>query len=325
MQVIQLKYPINLVSTNSAAKVMALGFFDGVHRGHQAVIKRAVKIGREKQLPVAVMTFNLYPGIVFNKVKASEFTYLSTITRKAELMAELGVDILYVVDFTQAVASLQPQDFVDKFLVALGVKVAVAGFDYTYGRPIERANMAALPGYAQERFTVVTVAEQTYQDHKISSTAIRTALTAGQVDFADQLLGYPYQTQGVVVHGEARGRELGYPTANIQPTDNQRWPGIGIYATALQVAGKWYPAMTSVGRNVTFGDHRPVTVEVNILDFNQDIYEQTVNLRWYHYLRGEVKFTSAAGLIAQLQQDEQDTRDYFATQPIEKEANYDRT
>lgn len=323
MQVIQLKYPIDLVHTNTAAKVMALGFFDGVHRGHQAVIKQAVKIGQARQLPVAVMTFNLYPGIVFNKVRASEFTYLSSVPRKAAIMADLGVDLLYVVDFTQAVGRLQPQAFVDQFLVALGVKVAVAGFDYTYGRPIERANMAALPKYAQGRFEVVTVAEQTYQQQKISSTAIRTALDQGAVDFADELLGYPYQTQGVVVHGEARGRELGFPTANVTPTDQQRWPSIGIYATAIEVAGHWYPAMTSVGRNVTFGDNRPVTVEVNILDFKQDIYDQTVNLRWYHYLRGEVKFTGAAGLITQLKQDEQATRAYFQQQPIEEEVHYD--
>ncbi|WP_125766309.1 riboflavin biosynthesis protein RibF [Lapidilactobacillus wuchangensis] len=321
MQVIQLKYPLDLIQTNTEAKVMALGFFDGVHRGHQAVIKRAVKIGHDRQLPVAVMTFNLYPGIVFNKVKASEFTYLSSVARKAAIMADLGVDLLYVVDFTQAVGQLQPQDFVDQFLVDLGVKVAVAGFDYTYGRPIERANMAVLPDYAQGRFEVVTVAEQTYQQHKISSTAIRTALADGDVDLADELLGYPYQTQGTVVHGEARGRELGFPTANVASTDNQRWPGIGIYATAIQVQGRWYPAMTSVGRNVTFGDNRPVTVEVNILDFNQDIYDQTVDLRWYHYLRGEVKFTGAAGLITQLKQDEQATRDYFQNYSLEKEVN----
>lgn len=315
MQVIHLKYPIDLndKTIDQAPKVFALGFFDGVHLGHQAVIQRALAIGKQRQLPVAVMTFDKYPGIVFHKVDADNFDYLTTLARKEQLMAEMGVDALYVVDFTSKVGHLTPQAFVDQFLVDLGTRVAVAGFDYTYGKP-DVANMTCLPDYAQGRFEVVQVAEQKLGPEKISSSKIRADLNHGNVDEANKFLGYVYQTSGIVVHGEARGRELGYPTANIKTTDGERLPGIGIYATEILVDGHWYPAMTSVGRNITFGDQRPVTVEVNLFDFHQDIYGENIELRWNHWLRGEVKFTGANALIEQLVQDEQESRAYFAKQ-----------
>ncbi|WP_261805510.1 riboflavin biosynthesis protein RibF [Lapidilactobacillus luobeiensis] len=311
MEVIHLSYPFQATKIDLRPKVMALGFFDGVHRGHQAVIKTALAAGQAADLPVAVMTFDKYPGIVFQKVAAADFTYLSTLARKIELMAGLGVDYLYVVDFTSQVGHLTPQSFVDQFLVGLGVHVAVAGFDYTYG-PKTIADMAHLPAYAQDRFEIIEVPQQQLLAHKISSSAIRDALAGGQVETANHLLGYVYQTSGIVVHGEARGRTLGYPTANIRTTHGERLPGVGIYTTEILVQGRWYPSMTSIGRNVTFGTDHPLTVECNIFDFDQDIYGETVKLRWHHYLRGEVKFTGAAGLVAQLQKDAQQSRAFLA-------------
>lgn len=311
MRVIQLQYPFQPSTVDQAPKVMALGFFDGVHRGHQAVIKKAVQIGQQRHLPVAVMTFDRYPGIVFHKVSEQNFTYLSSFERKTELIAALGVDYLYVVNFTTVVGHLRPQAFVDQFLVGLGVKSAVAGFDYTYGRPVEIANMASLPHYAKGRFEVVTVARQTYQGQKISSGAIRRALATGHLSLANQLLGYVYETRGIVVHGFQRGRQLGFPTANVDDRDHERLPAQGVYVTKLSVLGKWYPAMTQIGRNLTFGNQQIITVEANILHFDHDIYDQPVKLRWYHYLRGEIKFAGASALIKQLQQDKLATETYF--------------
>ncbi|WP_191987303.1 riboflavin biosynthesis protein RibF [Lapidilactobacillus bayanensis] len=310
MEVIPLNYPLDLIKINTKPKVMALGFFDGVHLGHQKVIKTAIQIGHDQQLPVAVMTFDKYPGIVFRQIEAAQFEYLTTLERKAELLQELGVDIMYVINFTSTVGHLAPQQFVDDYLVALGTQVVVAGFDYTYGQK-DTANMLTLPQYAQDRFEIVTIPEQKKFTEKISSSTIRQALNRGDVDRANALLGYVYQTDGIVVHGEARGRTLGYPTANIKTLDTERLPGIGIYATEILVQDHWYPAMTSVGHNVTFGDHRPVTVEVNIFDFHQDIYGETIKLRWNHWLRGEEKFTDADALVAQLTDDEIKSRQYF--------------
>lgn len=310
MEIIQLNYPLDLKQLNTEPKIFALGFFDGVHLGHQEVIKNAIKIGQERHLPVALMTFDKYPGIIFRQIKADDFEYLTTIERKAELLRELGVDLMYVINFTSTVGHLQPQQFVNQFLVNLGAQVVVAGFDYTYG-PKKIADMTLLPKYAANRFEVVTIPEQKKFTTKISSSAIRTALSQGDVDRANELLGYVYQTDGIVVHGEARGRTLGYPTANIKTTDSERLPTIGIYATEILVQGQWYPSMTSVGRNVTFGADRPVTIEVNIFDFHDDIYGETIKLRWHHWLRGEEKFADAQALVDQLAQDEADTRIYF--------------
>lgn len=310
MEVISLNYPLDLKKINTQPKVLALGFFDGVHLGHQAVIKQAVAIGQQRNLPVAVMTFDKYPGIVFRQIKDDQFDYLTTLSRKETLLRQLNVDIMYVVNFTSTVGHLAPQEFVDEYLVDLGAKVVVAGFDYTYG-PKETANMSTLPSYARQRLEIITIPEQQKYTEKISSSAIRQVLAQGDVDRANDLLGYIYQTEGMVVHGEARGRTLGYPTANIKTTDGERLPAIGIYATEIWIQGRWYPSMTSVGRNVTFGDHRPVTVEVNIFDFHQDIYGENIKLRWNHWLRGEVKFTSAEALVEQLAKDQQNSLAYF--------------
>lgn len=293
---------------------MTLGFFDGVHRGHQTVIKRARALADTRHVPLALMTFDVHPSIVYGGADASTFKYLSTLARKEELADQLGVDIFYVAHFTPSFARLAPQEFVDQYLVGLKAVVVVAGFDYTYG-PHDVANMALLPQYAAGRFEVVTVPEQTLAGAKISSTRIRTALTAGDVDLAATLLGYDYQTSGTVVHGEARGRELGFPTLNIETPVHEWLPGVGVYVNRVYVQGRWYDGMASVGYNVTFGAGRALTVEINLFDFDAQVYGETVKVAWCHRLRGEVKFVDADGLIKQLQQDEVHSRAFLADHP----------
>ncbi|AXN35633.1 riboflavin biosynthesis protein RibF [Latilactobacillus curvatus] len=310
MRVIELIHPYSKEQVPADQVVLALGFFDGVHRGHQAVIRKAKQIAVQKGLPLAVMTFDIHPAIVYRNADRESFRYLSTVERKQELMAELGVDVFYIVHFNEAFAQLAPQTFVDQYLVALHADTVVAGFDYTYGKK-EIANMTTLSDYAKGRFAIVTVAEHDHNGAKIGSTLVREDLDAGKIAEANELLGYVYQTTGEVVHGEARGRELGFPTANIESQRPERLPGIGIYAVRFLVRNQWYIGMASIGRNVTFHSNNPVTVEINLLDFNGDIYGEQVKVDWYHYLRGEVKFDSAEALIDQLHQDEADTRTYF--------------
>ncbi|MFD1430949.1 riboflavin biosynthesis protein RibF [Lacticaseibacillus mingshuiensis] len=307
MQVIDVMPPLQAKQVSKTPVVLALGFFDGVHRGHQAVIKTAKKEADRLGLKLAVMTFNIHPAVIYRGVPAESVQYLSTIDRKTALMADLGVDLLYYFHFTPAFAKLAPQLFVDQVLVGLNAQVVVAGFDYTYGKR-DVATMARLPAYAKGRFSVITVPAALDEGEKISSTRIRQALDRGDVDLANELLGYTYQTSGVVVHGEARGRTLGFPTANIEAPSSERIPGIGIYAVRMWVRGAWVDGMASVGRNVTFGAGRPVTVEINLFDFADDIYDEPVQVQWVHYLRGEVKFDGASGLIAQLNQDQRDAQ-----------------
>ncbi|WP_461212832.1 riboflavin biosynthesis protein RibF [Lacticaseibacillus sp. GG6-2] len=310
MQVIDIQPPLTDELRPQSPIVLALGFFDGVHRGHQAVITRAKQIAIAKHSPLAVMTFDVHPAVIYQGVPAESVKYLSPRPRKEALMASLGVDLLYFVHFTPEFAGLQPQAFVDQYLVGLNAQVVVAGFDYTYGKKAI-ANMTTLPDYAQGRFEIITVPAHRQDGEKISSTHIREALDAGDVDRANQLLGYQYQTTGVVVHGEARGRTLGFPTANINTPNAERLPGIGIYTVRMQVNGRWFGGMASVGRNVTFGAGRDVTLEINLFDFDADIYGEQVVVQWCHYLRGEIKFAGAEGLITQLQADREHSLAYL--------------
>ncbi len=303
--------PLTAADRPAEPVVLVLGFFDGVHRGHQHVIAAGRAEAKRRGLRLALMTFDKHPAIVYGGADEASFTYLSPRKRKAQLMEQCGVDDYYIVHFTPEFAHLQPQAFVDQYLVGLNAAVVVAGFDYTYGKR-DVANMALLPGYAQGRFEVVEVPELDDGGSKVSSTRIRQALASADVDAANQLLGYHYQTTGIVIHGEARGRTLGYPTANIQSGVQEEIPGIGIYTVRMFVNGKWQPGMASVGRNVTFGAGRNVTLEINLFDFTGDIYGAAVQVEWLHYLRGEVKFTGAEGLIKQLAQDEINSKAYLA-------------
>ncbi|MDA9470078.1 riboflavin biosynthesis protein RibF [Enterococcus sp. 5H] len=315
MQIIPIRHPFDSKQIPTDDVVMVLGFFDGVHRGHQKVIETGKKAATEKGLKLAVMTFNQHPSIVFQKVLPENMKYLNSLQQKERLMEKLGVDILYIVDFTSAFAQLAPQAFVDQYIVGLHSKVAVSGFDYTYG-PKDVADVDHLPKYAQGRFEVVTVSKEELAGEKISSTRIRKLMESGQMEEVTELLGYVYEIEGTVVHGDARGRLLGFPTANIKVKSTVRLPRIGVYAVEIQIGDKWYIGMGSIGHNDTFGEGRELTVEVYILDFHQDIYGEQVTVRWNHYLRDQVKFDGAETLIAQLKQDELDTAAYFSTDTI---------
>lgn len=311
MEIIEIHHPYNESQLPKEEVVLVLGFFDGVHRGHQAVINRGKEEAEAKGLKLAVMTFNQHPSIVFQKIDPATMTYLTTVEQKANHMEKLGVDILYVIEFTSSFASLSPQEFVDQYMVGLHAKCVVAGFDYTYG-PRDIATMANLPNYTQDRLDVITVPKLEDHDVKVSSTEIRDFLAAGDMEKATEFLGYIYSIEGTVVHGDARGRTLGFPTANIKVSHLTRLPRKGVYAVKIKVANKWYEGMAQIGRNITFEPGRDITVEVNILDFNQDIYGEQVAVEWYHYLRDEIKFDGVEGLIKQLNQDKVDTAEYFS-------------
>lgn len=310
MEIIKIHHPYKKESIPNEPVVLALGFFDGVHKGHRTVISTAKKIAKEKNVPLALMTFNQHPSIVFKKVDPEAITYLSAIERKEEFMAELGVDYLYEVDFTSSFASLSPQEFVDQYIIGLKAITVVAGFDYTYGRK-EVASMEHLAGYAKGKFEVVEIGKVTGDGEKISSTRIRKALAAGKIAEANQMLGYVYQTPGIVIHGDARGRTLGYPTANIDAQPGIGLPKVGVYAVRINIGGNWYDGMASIGYNITFESNRQLSVEVNIFDFNSTIYGEKVSVEWHEYMREEKKFLSVETLIEQLAQDEIDVRHYF--------------
>ncbi|WP_286006854.1 riboflavin biosynthesis protein RibF [Ligilactobacillus aviarius] len=310
MQVIEISEPLDLQKIPNEDVVLAMGFFDGVHRGHQAVIQRAKQIAAQRHLKLAIMTFDRFPKIYFRNIDSQAVKYVTPLKQRLKRFEQQGIEIAYVARFDEAMAKLSPQYFVDHFMAGLHAKVVVAGFDYTYGKP-DVANMETLPQFAQGRFDVVTVDRQALNAEKIGTTQIKAALDQGKIEKVNQLLGYRFNFRGKVVHGKARGRELGFPTLNIQPAKDQWIPGIGVYAVRVKVDGQWYQGMCSVSHNETFGNN-PLTIEINLFDFSQMIYGQEVEVEWDQYLRAPVKFESVNQLIAQLKQDQTDTQEYFA-------------
>ncbi len=306
-----LHYPIQNFK-QPVRQVVAMGFFDGVHLGHQAAIKRAKAEADALGVPLAVLTYDPHPSVAF-KALTEPLKYLTVVKQKAQLLETLGVSEMYKMQFTSQLAGLSPQVFVDEVLMQLNPVAVVAGFDHLYGSDKNQANMANLAIYAKARFDVIIVPEFDDLGLKIGSSKIRSALCVGDMQTVNRQLGRIYHTTGIVVHGEARGRELGFPTANVLTPELEWLPGIGIYAVKISIAGQWYIGMASIGRNVTFGDNRPITVEINILDFNQAIYGEDVIVAWHHHLRGEVKFNQVDDLIAQLEKDKVATRTYFET------------
>jgi riboflavin kinase/FMN adenylyltransferase len=307
LKLIKIKHPYDKDEIIDEEIVLILGFFDGVHLGHQKVIREGLKIAKERGLKAALMTFNRRPKMIYQKMKPEEYTYLTQPQQKYAILEDLGLDIVYEVFYNSEFGNLRPQAFVDQYIVGWHAAVVVAGYDYTYGKP-EIASMEHLPEYAKDRFEIVQVGEEKMADQSISSTAIRSYIQNGSIEKANDMLGYFYETLGFVVRGDARGRELGYPTANIHSHPYTLLPKVGIYAVWFTVKGKRYKGMASIGYNVTFLDPQDVTVEVNILDFNEEIYGDNVKVEWVAYLRGEEKFENAESLIEQLKQDEIDAK-----------------
>ena len=312
MKIIKLNHPYQDHLIEDAPIVLALGFFDGIHKGHQKVIQTAKAMAESHGYKLAVMSFNQHPSVIFQGVSPESIRYLSPESRKVELLEELGVDLFYIVNFTKEFASLTPQEFVDQYIVGLHTKIVVAGFDYTYGKR-DIANMRILPEYSKNRFTIITIPEQRNSKGKISSTAIRAALSNGNIVEANKLFGYDYEMNGKVVHGFGRGgKKLGYPTANIEVSNDTFLLKNGVYIVEMDVDGTWIPGMASIGFNPTFNDVKKITIEVHLLDFNEDIYDKTVKVKWLYYLRDELKFDSLDALMVQLKEDELMTRKYFS-------------
>ncbi|WEV44372.1 riboflavin biosynthesis protein RibF [Lactobacillus sp. ESL0684] len=307
MQIIHLTYPLaeNLIPGKI---VLALGFFDGVHRGHQQLIKTAKQAAAAQDLPLAVMTFDRHPKEVYQHASV---TYIDNLAEKAYKMAHLGVDYLLVIHFNAGFSNLSAQEFVDQIIVKLQATTVVAGFDYTYG-PKKIANMANFPKYAKGRFKIIEIPKQSYDGEKIGSTEIKKAITSGQMELVTKLLGWHYIMSGVVGHGLRNGHKLGYPTVNLVWQDSKVIPKVGVYATKTKVAGKWYDSMTSVGYNVTINDSKQIFIESNLFNFDQEIYGQEIVIKWYKYTRGEIKFADLAGLKKQMAQDEVQIKTYFA-------------
>ncbi|RFU61572.1 bifunctional riboflavin kinase/FAD synthetase [Peribacillus glennii] len=312
MKVIAIEHPHQFNADDLPPLCIALGFFDGVHKGHQKVIQTAVKKAKLDGIRSGVMTFDPHPSAVLGK-NVRHVRYITPIQDKIALIEDLGVDYLFIIHFTQDFASLLPQEFVDDYLINLNVRHVVAGFDYTYGR-YGKGTMETLPFHSRGRFSHTTVEKQTLDADKVSSTRIRETLDAGDFAQFHHLAGRFYSTQGIVVHGEKRGRQLGFPTANIEVSDNYLFPATGVYAVRIKIDGSWHDGVCNVGYKPTFHEKRPEhpSVEVHILSFDGNLYGKETEIEWHKRLRSEQKFNGLDELIKQIEADKAEAHAYFS-------------
>ena len=292
-----------------------IGVFDGVHRGHQQIIARARELAAERGLPTVLMTFTPHPSEVVRP--GSHPPQLTTNTRKAELAAELGVDVAVFLPFTLEFSKLSPKEFIHQAVVAeLHADAVVVGENFRFGHKASGdvamlAELGSRWGFDAEGVTLLAEAGR-----PISSTYIRSCVEAGDMAAAAHALGRPHRLDGVVVRGDQRGRDLGFPTANVRAAPFAAVPADGIYAGRAVRIDEWgntltglptLPAAISVGSNPTF-DGRRRSVEAYVLDFDSDLYGQNLGVEFVHRLRGMVRFDSVEDLITQMTDDVTRTR-----------------
>ncbi|KXG43429.1 bifunctional riboflavin kinase/FAD synthetase [Tepidibacillus infernus] len=299
MKVLQLSYPLTL--DRYQPSVIAIGYFDGVHKGHQQVIKKACQIAKQYDLLCGVMTFFPHPKeVISNDKKIDQITPLEM---KLQQFEKMNVDLSYVVHFSKRFSRITPEEFVNEFLVKLNVKGVVVGFDFKFGH-MGMGNPETLRNLNQGRFSVDVV--HAFQDDigKISSSRIRDYLLSGQVELANQLLGRNYSFSGRVVHGDKRGRTIGFPTANLQLLEEYLTIRKGVYVVKTQYHGRSYAGVMNIGYKPTFSDDQNLpTYEVYLIDFDGDLYGQVLEIEVIKFLREEKKFNHLNELKKQITYD----------------------
>jgi len=288
-----------------AGAVLAIGNFDGVHRGHLAVIKRAKTVAQELNCPCAVLTFEPHPTDFFKG--PNTIFRLTPRDAKAKALKQLGIDGMIVITFDKDLASLPAEAFIAENLVRrLRVRVVVAGYDFHFGAG-RSGSPAVLKEAGKRHGFAVEIVERVPADtadinEAASSTAARAALEAGDAERAMRLLGHPFAIMGKVIHGQELGRTLGFPTVNLLPDPSCRLRH-GIYAVRVVAGTKIHDGVASYGRRPTF-DNGQALLEAFLFDFSGDLYGETIEVLFIGWIRAEQKFDSAAALIAQMQRDE---------------------
>lgn len=312
MNVIHLKYPHQLAQEiEKEAYSLAIGFFDGVHKGHQAVIEAAKQKAEQLNIKSAVMTFDPHPSIVLGRRNEKVF-YITPLAQKLDTLKKLNIDTVFVVNFTSDFAKLTPEEFIKYFIVDLNVQHVTAGFDFSFGS-YGKGNMELMEQLSNGRYGVTAIEKQQDVVEKISSTRIRKALQDGEMEQARNLLGRAFEVPGIVVHGDKRGRTMGFPTANVQAMEGCYIPATGVYAVKILVQNKWYDGVCNVGYKPTFNnpEEKQLSIEVHILNFNKNIYGEEVVVGWYKRIRSERKFNGIEALIEQIELDKQQAIAYF--------------
>jgi riboflavin kinase/FMN adenylyltransferase len=316
----------------SRPTALTIGNFDGIHRGHQALLQRLQQYATQHGMESGLLTFDPHPLRVLRPNQPLHL--LTTPRERLHLAAPLGIDLGIIHPFTRAVAAQEPAEFMGELVHALNMRALVVGPDFALGHN-RSGNLHVLDELGKELgYTIVTIDPVAWEDQPVRSSAVRTLLTQGDVAAAANLLGRPYHATGVVVPGDQRGRQIGIPTANMRLPDDKLWPADGVYATRSFVHDRsgvnLFNSVTNLGVRPTVGgtEHR---FETHLLDFpeagaSDDLYGQTVTVEFVARLRGEQKFNSFAELVAQIHTDIAQARSLLPTpvpipQPFFVESN----
>lgn len=281
--------------------VIALGTFDGLHRGHVDIIEAARNEAKKQAAILAVFTFQNHPASFINPVLVPPA--LITKEERRRIFEALGVEVLIEVPFDKELCSLSPDEFIKK-LAAIGFSCLVVGDNFTYGA-MGKGNKDSLEKSSEENGFKLIIRSLVTDEHvAISSTVIRGQVTNGLVREAGSLLGRYYSLTGIVAHGNERGRTINFPTANMELVDlKMAVPAVGVYAVLVNIDGKTYQGMANIGDNPTFGDVQNKRLEVNIFEFDEDIYGREITVAFVQRIRGEVKFSGIEALKEQLAKD----------------------
>ncbi|RDV82520.1 bifunctional riboflavin kinase/FAD synthetase [Ammonifex thiophilus] len=296
---------------------VGLGNFDGVHLGHRRLIERLVAWAAATGGTAAVLTFEPHPAMVLNPQKAPPLLLSSELKRR--FLAELGIEVLFILPFTREFASLQPEEFVAEVLVKeMGVKAVFVGYNHTFGRG-GKGNPALLASLGERYgFRVEVIPQVVVNGLPVSSTLIRYLLEKGEVEEARRYLGYYPLYLGTVVSGDGRGRELGFPTANLELEEGILLPACGVYLVRVRVLEKNWYGVANVGVLPTFGERERPRIEVFLFDFQGELYGLKMEVSFLRRLREERRFRSPEELVAQIRRDVACAREIIAQ--MEKDA-----
>ncbi|MDM8108842.1 bifunctional riboflavin kinase/FAD synthetase [Phascolarctobacterium faecium] len=291
------------------ATVIALGTFDGLHLGHTDVINTAKDYAERSGLKLAVFTFSnhplalIRPDLVPVRIISAE--------EKIKLLESFGVDYLINIPFTEDFAALSPDEFLDR-LACFNYRCLVVGENFTYGflgsgktETLERSGR-------KNGFDVIVRPLVKMNGNVVSSTGIRNLIQAGHIEYANRMLGRAYSITGKIVHGEQRGRKLGFPTANIELLHGEMAvPAPGVYAVTASIEGSIYEGMGNIGNNPTFNDVEHARLEVNLFNCSGDLYGKTMSVQFHKYIRAEKKFSGVEELCRQIEEDKKAIKTYF--------------
>ena len=286
--------------------IVTIGTFDGVHIGHRKIISGIKELAKSSGGETVLLTFFPHPRMILHPEDES-IKLINTINEKAQLLEDLGVDHLIITPFTRDFSNQDAEDYIRDILVTkIGIKKIVIGYDHRFGKNREGGLDTLLRLGPVYGFEVIEIPEQDVNEVAVSSTRIRNALLKGDIDLANTFLGYPFFVTGYVGRGDQVGRQIGYPTANIMIEEQYKLiPADGIYAVKVKIENGIYNGMGYIGTRPTLnGISR--NIEVNLFDFNRDIYGQQISMEFYHFVRDDIKFTSLAGLTDQLARDKAD-------------------